>query len=65
MTGSQLQLEDKIRFVEDLASIIVKEKSREDLEKVVWDITYRELLDKDWGDILDFADIYGINYDGM
>lgn len=62
MTGLQLQQEDKIDFIERLASAIVKSRSREDLERAAWDTTYTELLGKDWEDVLDFAEEFGLSY---
>ena len=62
MTGLQLQQDGKVSFVETLASAIVKEKSRTELEKIVWDVVYGELLDKEWGDITDFAELYNLEY---
>lgn len=62
MTSLQLQQEDKINFIESLASTIVKSRGRKELESTVWDITFSELLDKDWEDVLDFAEEFGLRY---
>lgn len=53
--------ESKVKVLENLASAIVKEKSRESLEQIVWDKVFQELLELEWGDVILFAQDYQVS----
>lgn len=53
--------EDRISLAEELSSAIVKEKSREELEIVVRDLVFGELLELGWEDLNLFAEDYDLN----
>lgn len=56
-----LHSESKVKILENLASAIVKEKSRDSLEQIVWDKVFQELLELEWGDVILFAQDYQIS----
>ena len=52
--------EDREKFVEALADAIVDSYSRDNLERIVWDVTYEELLQMSWVDLRMTAEDYGL-----
>jgi hypothetical protein len=52
--------DDRVALAEELSSVIVREKSREELEVVVRDVVLEELLGLGWGDLTLFAEDYGL-----
>lgn len=53
-------MKNKERISEILSDYIVGSMRREDLERVVWDNVFLELLDKDWGDIKSMAEEFSL-----
>lgn len=51
----------RITFLQELATAIVKEKSRDSLEQIVWDKVFDELMGIGWSDVLLYAEDYGLN----
>jgi len=51
---------NKEEYVEKICDAIVAEMSREDLERVVWDHIYDEMLTQKWTDLMMMAQDYGV-----
>ena len=52
--------EDKEEYVEKLCDAIVNNMDRDNLEQVVWDKIYDELIFQEWVDLLMMGEDYGI-----
>ena len=55
-----IDTDDKERFTEELAEFIVNSYERDSLERIVWDVTYEELLQMSWVDLRMTAEDYGL-----
>jgi hypothetical protein len=55
---------NKEEYVEKICDAIVAEMSREDLERVVWDHIYDEMLTQKWTDLMMTAQDYGVLAEG-
>jgi hypothetical protein len=51
---------NKEEYVEKLCDAIVDSMDRKDLEKVVWDQIYDEMIFQEWVDLLMTAEEYGV-----
>ena len=51
---------NKEEYVEKLCDVIVDRMDRKDLEKVVWDQIYDEMIFQEWVDLLMTAEEYGV-----
>jgi hypothetical protein len=50
--------EDREVFAETIAENVVKQMSHKDLERVVWDTIFDEMIFKDWPDLWEAAEEY-------
>ena len=55
-----IDTDEKEKYVEKLCDAIVNSMDRDNLEQVVWDKIYDELIFQEWVDLLMMGEDYGI-----
>jgi hypothetical protein len=51
---------NKEEFVEKICDAVIQTYNRESLERIVWDMTYSELMNLEWVDLHMHAEDYGV-----
>ena len=51
---------NKEEFVEKICDAVIQTYDRDSLERIVWDMTYSELMNLEWVDLHMHAEDYGV-----